>query len=842
MSTACVLPVAQRALRTAMRDAIGGAMHDATRSLTRDSPSTASPLMPRPRFQVRKAAVIGAGVMGAQIAAHLANAGIPVLLFDLAAKDGEPNGVVLKAVQGLARLEPAPLATAERASLIEPANYEQHLARLAGCDLVIEAISERMDWKKALYEKVAPHIAPAAIFATNTSGLSIGALADACPASLRPRFCGVHFFNPPRYMHLVEIIPQALTEAGLLDELEAFLVTMLGKGVIRARDTPNFIANRVGIFSVLATMIHTERLGLGYDVVDALTGPAIGRARSATYRTCDVVGLDTMAHVIRTMDETLAGDPWHAYYQAPPALKGLIDTGALGQKTKRGYYQKVGKDIRVLDPAAMDYRASSAEVAPEVAALLAMKDPAQKLAGLRALGHPQAQFLWAIFRDLFHYCAYHLGAIADNARDVDLAIRWGFGWQAGPFEIWQSAGWPQVAAWIADDIAAGKSLADAPLPAWVTDGKAARGVHGPEGAYSATDDAFKPRSTLPVYGRQYFPDPVLGEKRERGTTIFETEAVRMWHTGDDIAIVSFKSKSNTIGPDVLDGVLAAIDEAERNWRGLVLWQTGDTFSLGANLASVMPAVQAQQWDGIEAIVAKFQQTSQRLKYSLIPTVAAVRGMALGGACEFIMHCDRAVAALESYIGLVEAGVGLLPAGGGSKELVVRAAQEVARGANGSQIDQLPFIRTYFQQAAMAKVSRSALDAREMGYLRSSDIVIFNAQELLWVAKAQVHALSESAYRPPLAMHAIPVVGKTGIATLEMLLLNMREGGFISGYDFEIGLAVARVLCGGELEPGSMVDEPWLLDLERREFMTLLKNPKTQQRVVHTLETGKPLRN
>ncbi|HEY1438505.1 MAG TPA: 3-hydroxyacyl-CoA dehydrogenase/enoyl-CoA hydratase family protein [Casimicrobiaceae bacterium] len=793
-------------------------------------------------FLVRKAAVLGAGVMGAQIAAHLANAGVPVVLFDLAAKDGDPNAIVRNAVDKLKKLEPAPLATKDRWATIDAANYDQNLGELAECDLVIEAISERMDWKKALYEKVAPHIGPRAIFASNTSGLSINALGEACPPTLRPRFCGIHFFNPPRYMHLVELIAQRATDQGLLDQLETFLVSVLGKGVVRAKDTPNFVANRVGVFSMLATMVHTEGFGLGFDVVDALTGPAIGRAKSATYRTADVVGLDTMAHVIATMEATLRDDPWHKYYQSPAWLKALIDKGALGQKTRAGVFQKVGKAIQVLDVATLSYRSSSGEIDPPVAEILALKNPAEKFARLRASSDPQAQFLWAIFRDLFHYCAYHLAAIADNARDVDFAIRWGFGWQMGPFEIWQAAGWKEVARWIADDIAAGKSLAGVPLPQWVSEGVAASGVHAREGAYSAAENVFKPRSVLPVYRRQYYPDPILSEKWPAGTTIMETAAVRVWHTGDDIAIASFKSKLNTIGEDVLDGLLAAVAEAEKNWRGLVIWQTREPFSVGANLASVMPAVQAEKWDQVEAVVAKFQLTAQRLKYSLIPTVAAVRGMALGGACEFIMHCDRTVAALESYIGLVEAGVGLLPAGGGSKELAVRAAQEVARGANGSQLDQFPFLRTYFQQVATATVSKSALDAKDIGYLRPSDVVIFNPYELLWVAKAQVRSLSESAYRPPLPARNIPVAGKTGIATLEMMLVNMRDGGFVSGYDFEIGLAIARVLCGGELESGSLVDEKWFLTVERREFMGLLRNVKTQERVAHTLKTGKPLRN
>jgi 3-hydroxyacyl-CoA dehydrogenase len=798
--------------------------------------------MSQSRFLVRKAAVLGAGVMGAQIAAHLANAGVPALLFDLAAKEGDPNGIAQKAIENLRKLEPSPLAAKDRSAAITPANYDQHLSLLGECDLVIEAISERMDWKQSLYEKVAPYIGAQAIFATNTSGLSIDALAQACPATLQPRFCGVHFFNPPRYMHLVELIAQRATAAQLIDQLETFLVTVLGKGIVRAKDTPNFVANRVGVFSLLATMVHTQRFGLGFDVVDALTGPVIGRARSASYRTSDVVGLDTMAHVIRTMQEALPDDPWHRYYQPPEWLQALIDKGALGQKSKAGFYQKVGKEIQVFDPASQAYRPLQGEIEPEVAAILALKDPGERFAKLRAHSHPQAQFLWATFRDLFHYCAYHLATIADNARDVDLALRWGFGWKLGPFETWQAAGWEQVAAWVGADIAAGKALAAVALPPWVSTGPAAAGVHTRQGAYSPAANTFQPRSSLPVYARQYFPDPVVGEEPPRTTTILETDAVRVWHTGDDIAIVSFKTKQHTISAAVLDGLQSAVTEAERNWRGLVIWQTGEPFSLGADLASLVPTVQAAQWDSVEAVVAKFQQTSLRLRYSLIPTVAAVRGMALGGACELIMHCDRAVAALESYIGLVEAGVGILPAGGGCKELAARAAQEAVRGANGSQLDQFPFLRTYFQQVALATVSKSALEAKDLGYLRAADVVIFNPYELLWVAKAQVRALSESAYRPPLPLTAIPVAGKTGIATLEMMLVNMRDGGFISAYDFEVALAIARVLCGGELEPGSLVDEKWMLDLERREFMTLLKNPKTQERVVHTLKTGKPLRN
>ena len=793
-------------------------------------------------FLLRRAAVLGAGVMGAQIAAHLVNAGVPVILFDLAAKEGDPDGIVKKALAGLSKLEPAPLASVDRVAYIDAANYDRDLALLSGCDLVIEAIAERMDWKRDLYAKIGPHLAPHAILASNTSGLSINALAEALPAAVRPRFCGIHFFNPPRYMHLVELIAQDATDAARMDALETFVVTTLGKGVVRAKDTPNFVANRVGIFSVLATMAHTETFGLGFDVVDALTGPAIGRAKSATYRTADVVGLDTMAHVIKTMHDTLQDDPWHRLFNAPPVLAGLIAQGALGQKTRAGFFRRVGKDIEVLDPATRAYRKSASAVDPAVAEILALKHPGEKLAKLRAHPHPQAQFLWAIFRDLFHYSAFHLAAIADNARDVDLALRWGFGWTMGPFELWQAAGWKDVAGWLSEDIATGKTLASAPLPAWVSEGPAAQGVHTPAGAWSASAATFRPRSTLPVYRRQAFPDPMLGERWPNGMTIMETPAVRLWHLGDDVGIVSFKSKANTIGEDVLDGVQAAMERAERECAALVLWQTKEPFSLGANLSAIEPAIKAGQWSVIEAVVAKFQQTSLMFRYSLLPTVAAVRGMALGGSCEFIMHCDRTVAALESYIGLVEAGVGLLPGGGGCKEIAVRAAQDVARGVVGSQLDQLPFLRTYFQTVAMAKVSRSAQEAKEMGFLRPADPVVFNAFEVLHVARATARALAETGYRPPLSPRNVPVAGRTGIATLEMMLVNMRDGGFISPYDFEIGLRIARVICGGEVEPGSLVDEKWLLDLERSEFMALLRNAKTQERIAHTLKTGKPLRN
>ena len=827
---------------------------------------SASPLM------VRKAAVLGAGVMGAQIAAHFVNARVPVMLFELAARSGDANGNVLKAVAGLKTLEPSPLATPGVADRIEPANYDQHLERLLECDLIIEAISERMDWKADLYRKVAPYIAGHAIFASNTSGLSINTLAGAMPAAQRPRFCGVHFFNPPRYMHLVELVACDATDAGILDELERFLTTTLGKGVVRARDTPNFIANRVGVFSMLATLHHAARCGLGFDTVDALTGTLIGRPKSATFRTADVVGLDTFAHVVHTMHETLPQDPWHGYYGIPAWMQKLIDAGALGQKTRKGVYRKPGRDIEVLDPNTGDYRRADGRADEAVVEILNNRNLAERFARLHASGHAQAQFLWSVFRDTFHYCAVHLESIAHNARDLDLALRWGFGWSSGPFEIWQSAGWQSVAGWIADDIAAGNTLVSAPLPAWAAD-PARSGVHSAEGSWSPAGRTYAPRSSLPVYGRQPFPDRLAGEERRYGSTVFETGGVRCWHLGDDIAVVSFKSRMHTIDEEVLEGVQRAIDEAERHFAGLVIWQTGAPFCAGANLkmtpaGGVQPAsapapggiigsvrlgaesvalgaarqlglgdpLLAGRLAGVAHLVGQFQATTQQLKYAMVPTVAAVDGLALGGGCELIMHCDRTVATLESYIGLVEVGVGLLPAGGGCKELAMRAAAEAAGG------DPAPLLLKYFKAVAMAEVGRSAEHARELGYLRCADRVVMNRFELLEVARSEARALAAAGYRPPPRATAIPVAGRAGIATIQAFVENMHAGGHISAHDRLIALNLATVMCGGEVEAGSLVDEQWLLDLELQHFMALMATAKTQARIEFMLKNGKPLRN
>ncbi len=789
------------------------------------------------RFNVRKVAVLGAGVMGAQIAAHLVNVRVPVVLFDLPAKEGPKSGIALRAIENLKKLKPAPLGTAELASRIEAANYEEHLDLLKDCDLVIEAIAERMDWKLDLYTKIAPFVAPHAIVASNTSGLSITKLAAALPESIQPRFCGIHFFNPPRYMQLVELIPTPTTEAAYLDQLESFVTTTLGKGVVRAKDTPNFIANRVGIAGMLATIHEAEQFGLSYDVVDDLTGKKLGRASSGTFRTADVVGLDTMAHVIKTLQDNLAEDPFFPSYATPKVLAGLIEKGALGQKVGAGFYKKDGKAILRLDAAKGEYVPAGAKADPMVERIL-KKPAAERLKLLRESGNPQAQFLWAILRDSFHYVAVHLADIADSAREVDFAMRWGFGMKQGPFELWQDAGWQQVAQWVQEDIEAGKALCKAPLPAWVFDGRT--GVHTAEGSWSAAQGTYVGRSALPVYARQHFPESVLGagaaEPLKSGTELFKNDEVRVWTLDGEVVIASITAKLHLISPTVTEGLLKAVEIAEAGYKGLVVWSPDDVFSAGANLEALMPVFMKHGGKGIAPEEKKLQDMMLRLRYASVPTVAAVRGIALGGGCELAVHCSQRVVAMESYVGLVEVGVGLIPGGGGLTYIARRAAERAPAGA-----DLLPFLKDGFQAAAMATVGTSALESRKLGYVLDSDIVVPHKDELLYVAVNQAKALFDAGYRAP-AKVAFPVAGRNAIATIKAQLVGMRDGGFISKHDFHIASLIADVVCGGELDAGTLVTEEYLLALERKHFCGLLDHPKTQERIMGMLQTGKPVRN
>ncbi|MDP2368808.1 3-hydroxyacyl-CoA dehydrogenase/enoyl-CoA hydratase family protein [Rhodoferax sp.] len=804
------------------------------------------------RFQVKKVAVLGAGVMGAQIAAHLVNVKVPVVLFDLPAKEGAKNGIVTKAIDGLKKLKPAPLGVVEDAGLIQQANYEEHMEQLRDCDLIIEAIAERMDWKLDLYKKIAPFIAPHAIVASNTSGLSITKLSEVLPEEIKPRFCGIHFFNPPRYMALVELINTPTTQPQILDDLEAFVTSKLGKGVVRAKDSPNFIANRVGIAGMLATMKEVENFGLSFDVVDDLTGKKMGRASSGTFRTADVVGLDTMAHVIKTLQDTLSGDatagagkfdPFYASFATPKVLSTLLEMGNFGQKTKAGFFKKVGRDVMRFDLATKDYVAGG-QKADEVYARMLKKPAAERLKLLRDSEGAQGQFLWAILRNAFHYAAVHLASIADNARDVDFCMRWGFGMKQGPFELWQEAGWLEVANMVKADIDAGKALCNAPLPDWVFSGPVAEagGVHTPAGSWNPTTGQFVAPRSLPVYARQHFPESVLGANAPKaetaGKTLHEDEAIRLWTLDDEVVIASIKTKMHAIGPGVVEGLLQGLELAEASYKGLVVWSNDEMFSAGADLQAMLPAFMMGGAKAIDGAEAEMQQAMLRLRYANVPVVSAIRGLALGGGCELAVYSAKRVAAMESYIGLVEVGVGLVPGAGGLTYIARRAAENAATSTGK---DLLPFLTEGFTAAAMAKVGTSALESRKLGYLLDSDVIVPHKDELLFVAINEAKAMFNSGYRAP-HKRLIPVAGRSGVATIKGSLVNMRDGGFISAHDFHIAGLIANVVCGGDVDAGSLVSEEYLMTLERQAFCSLLTNPKTQERIMGMMSTGKPVRN
>ena len=798
------------------------------------------------RFQVKKVAVLGAGVMGAQIAAHLVNVKVPVVLFDLPAKEGPKNGIVTRAVENLKKLKPSPLGVADDAALIQQANYEENMALLGECDLVIEAIAERMDWKLDLYKKIAPHVAPHAIVASNTSGLSITQLSEALPDAIKPRFCGIHFFNPPRYMVLVELINTPTTRPEVLDQLEAFVTSGLGKGVVRAHDTPNFIANRVGIAGMLSTMKEVENFGLTFDVVDDLTGKKLGRASSGTFRTADVVGLDTMAHVIKTLQDNLneQTDPFYGSFGTPAVLQKLIELGNLGQKAKAGFYKKVGRDILRFELESEEYVPAGAK-ADEVYGRMLKKPAAERLKLLRNAEGAQGRFLWAILRNSFHYAAVHLATIADTARDVDQAMRWGFGMSQGPFELWQEAGWLEVARMVQEDIDAGKALSKAPLPEWVFKGPVADagGVHTAQGSWSARQGKFVPRRQLPVYERQYFPEKLLGEDnlpdwRKAGTTISETDALRTWTLDGKVLIASIQSKMHAISPDVMEGLMEAVDLAEREYDGMVIWSGDAPFSVGADLQATMPAYVVAGIAAIEGVEHELQNLMLRLRYAQVPVVSAIHGMALGGGCELAVHSARRVAHMESYIGLVEVGVGLVPGAGGLTYIARRAAENAA-ACTGK--DLLPFLTEGFTAAAMAKVGTSALESKKLGYLLDSDLIVPHKDEVLFVAINEAKAMAAGGWRAP-HKRLFPVAGRSGIATIRGSLVNMRDGGFISEHDQHIATLIAEVVCGGDVDAGTLVSEEYLMALERKAFCALIEHPKTQERILGMLNTGKPVRN
>ena len=802
-----------------------------------------------------KIAVLGSGTMGGQIAAHFANLGFDTMMFDTSEEALSKSIVMMK------KLKPTPFVSASISKLIKTSTYD-NLEALSSCDCIIESIVENLDIKKQLFKQISPHVNDNAILVTNTSGLSIQKIAESSPEKLRSRIFGVHFFNPPRYMPLVELIRTSYSDEVLLNKAEGFITSALGKEVVYAKDSPAFVANRIGVFSFMAVLKHAENFNLAADTVDALTGKRVGRPASATFRTLDVVGLDVMSNVVKNIYENAKDDPWIELFKIPDWIEALIEKGSLGSKTRKGIYEKVGKDIYVFDPKDGEYRLSDKAISSKVKKILKDSGSIENaLLELSKSDDPQAQFLWSVHRDVFHYTAFHLEHVAETARCVDLALKSGFAWQRGIFEQVQITGWSQVRELLNKDIKEGKTLSTQPLPAWVMDQPF---VYSDEGAFNPNKNQFIPRSAHPVYERQLNKALLSGEKQNQLEVLIDGESTKLIDIGNGIASISFKTKMNVLSSGVLTELPECLDYLESNdFHALVFRQEQEHFCAGANLYEVISAIKLGLLEkdpgvtskakkkafevmhpelpklgklySIKNTVRMLQDLLMRLKHGKILTIAAVDGLALGGGCELLLHCNKVVASMNSYIGLVEVGIGGIPAGCGSKEMALRAY------LNKESDDIFPLLSKHFEQIAMAKVSVSALEAREMGYLKSEDVIIANPNELLYVAKHQALAMLESGYRPPLD-DTFKVVGKAGYANIMAQVANLFEGHFMSEHDKYCISSLAKVMTGSLVEENTVVNSKMILDLERKYFVELLGTQKTQDRIEFMLRNSKPLRN
>lgn len=763
---------------------------------------------------IRRAAVIGSGVMGSGIAAHLVNAGIPVLLLDRVVK-GEKNRSSLseKAIQGLSKQKPAPLASKQHAAFLTAGNLEDDANKLAEADWIIEAVVEQLDVKKAIFKLVEAYRKNDSIVSTNTSGISVEAMIEGRSDNFKQHFLGTHFFNPPRYLKLLELIPTPLTKPAVINFMKTFGETVLGKGVVLAKNTPNFIANRIGTYSLLKTIQVMKEMNLSFGEVDSVTGPLIGRPKSATFRTLDVVGLDTFIHVANNVYAQTSGEE-RAVFQVPDLFMRMQEKGWIGAKAGQGFFKKEGKIILELNPETMEYRERRRMKANSIERASQQKGAA-KWCELVYATDEAGQFLWRILAPVLLYSAQMAGEIADDIRSMDQAMKWGFGWKEGPFEIWDQIGVKNsVEKMEAEGIA---------VPDWIKE---------MDGAFYQNDSYYDPIST------SYKPVPqnkkIIYLNKDT-TLIKENSGARLHDMGDGAALLQFTSPNNAIGLDIIQMINTAIEEVEKNYQALVIGNRGKNFCVGANLALILMAAQDDDLWEIGMTVKQFQQAMMNIKYSPKPVVAAPFGMALGGGAEVCLPAAHIQAAQETYMGLVEAGVGLIPGGGGNKELYIRKLREMPEG------DLQTAANNVFETIAMAKVSTSAAEARENGFLHRTDRISLNGDYLLYDAKKAALHLAEMGYAAPLRK-PVPVTGETGYATMLMGAKAMHTSGFISDHDLQIAQKLAWVIAGGNVPFGTEVEEEYLLELERNAFLELAAMPKTQQRMQHMLLKGKPLRN
>lgn len=800
---------------------------------------------------IEKAAVLGAGTMGAQIAAHLANARIPTLLLDIPPRELTPEeqkkGLTLDSkdvrnrfanagLQGAKKSKPAAFFSQDLASLVSTGNFDDDLARIKDCDLIIEAVVENLDIKRSLYERVDQHRRPGSIVASNTSGIPIHLLAEGRSDDFRAHFLGVHFFNPPRYLHLVEIIRTEWTKPEVSCSIFGFLDQRLGKGVVPAKDRPNFIANRIGTYGALQTIKTMLEDGYSIEEVDKLTGPAVGRPKTATFRTFDLVGLDVFSHVIRNLYEALPEDEERRIFVAPEFLANMVERGLLGNKSKAGFYkrQKGAGDKReflVIDPTTLEYRATEKVKLPSLEMAKNIEDTRERVKTLVWSKERAGSFLWKTISRTLVYSANRIPEIADTVVEVDRAMRWGFGWELGPFEIWDAIGVEKSVTRLAQEGQGVPANVQKMLEAGAT--SFYKRENGQQFYYDFASGAYVPLADSPG-------TIVLKSLKDRTGVIKKNPGASLIDLGDGVACLEFHSKMNAIGGDTLQMVKQALAEVEKNFVGLVVGNQGQNFCVGANLMLMLMEAQEENWEELDMMARVFQNSTMSLRYSPKPVVVAPFNMVFGGGCEMVLHGDRVRAAAETYIGLVEVGVGIIPAGGGTKEMLMRALDSIPQGAN--DIDPFPFVKRAFETIALAKVATSADEARGYGFLSADDSISMNTDRLIADAKKEVLALAASGYVPPAQRTDILALGLPALATLKLGIHQMKRGGYISDHDSLIGEKLARILTGGDLNHPTRVSEQYLLDLEREAFLSLAGTRKTQERIAHMLKTGKPLRN
>jgi 3-hydroxyacyl-CoA dehydrogenase len=762
---------------------------------------------------IRTVGIVGAGTMGAQIGALFASIGVNVWLLDLTPQ------IAKDSLARTRKMKPDPFYTPDAASHIRTGGFDEHFDALAECDWIIEAVVERADIKKPLLERIDKVRKPGTIVSTNTSGLSIAALAEGRSADFRQHWLGTHFFNPPRYLRLLEIIPTPETSPEVVARVQAYGDLRLGKGVVVAKDTPNFIANHIGIHGIFRVLDALATGQYTIEDIDAMSGPAIGRPRSATFRTLDIAGVDVFAHVARTLAEAAPDEATRRGFEPPPLILDMISRGWIGEKAGQGFYKRVKRpggesQILVLDPATMDYRPSQHVSLPSLEATRAIEDPQQRLRTLFLGKDRVGEFLRSTLGLSLLYSAEVTPSIAHDIDDVDRAMRWGFGWDHGPFEIADAIGL--------------KTILDA-----VPHGDAAPLLM--KQAIDAGRNTFRNGALAPSGpGLE-----IMRCAKEQSRIVKQNSGASLIDLGDGVLGVEFHSKMNAIGGDAIEMLHAGTQEAARNFKALVVGNESVHFSAGANLMLLLMEAQEGNWDDVDMMVRAFQGATMALKYADVPVVVAPIGLAIGGGCEIVLHGDRVQAAAESYIGLVEVGVGLIPAGGGTKELLIRCLE--SRPA-GSQTDLLPFVQRAFETIAFGKVATSGPDAKRMGFLRATDAITMNRDRLIADAKARALARVAEGYQPPTRPTAIPVGGESILAALSLGVHIARRGDRISDHDALIGRKLAWILAGGSLPHATTVSEQYLLELEREAFISLCGEPRTLERIGYTLKSGKTLRN